>query len=79
MGPGSFCVGISFPAHTIAKIKGEEKMLLGYYQSPAVCALEHEEQRDLLLHPEKAEYYNNLVLKRWGRRRKKKEKEKGKE
>jgi len=54
-------------------------MLLGYYQSPAVCALEHEEQRDLLLHPEKAEYYNNLVLKRWGRRRKKKEKEKGKE
>lgn len=49
-------------------------MLIGYDRSPAVCCLEHDEQRDLMRHPEKAEYYLKIIKKRTKRREKKKKK-----
>ena len=47
-------------------------MLIGYDRSPAVCCLEHEEQRDLLRNPQKEKYYAGLVKKRTQKKPKKK-------
>jgi len=49
-------------------------MLIGYDRSPAVLCLEHDEQRDLERHPEKASYYAKLIEKRTKHRKKPKKK-----
>lgn len=46
--------------------------LIRYIQSPAVCGLEYDEQRDLMEHPEKASHYAKLIESRETKRRKKK-------
>lgn len=46
--------------------------LLGYNRSPAACCLEHDEQRDLILHPERASHYAKLIEQRQQRHRKQK-------
>ena len=48
--------------------------LIGYDRSPAVIALEYDEQRDLEQHPEKASHYAVLIEQRTKRRRPKKKK-----
>ena len=50
-------------------------MLIKYINTPQSCALEYWEQRDLERHPEKAEFYERLVLARTRRSTRKKKKE----
>lgn len=47
-------------------------MLIGYNRSPAVICLEHDEQRDLIRHPEKASHYAALIEQRQQKHRKNK-------
>ena len=50
-------------------------MLIKYSQTPQSCALEYAEQRDLARHPEKEEFYANLVFFRTRKRKNKKKKD----
>ena len=44
------------------------KNLIKYENTPQVTALEYHEMRDLEKHPEKREYYDNLIFIRTGKR-----------